>query len=44
MEIPNVGVFRIRNGVAAVQFNSFLFKDAKDNTHNYKKLSQKAMS
>ena len=35
MELPNVGVFRIRNGVAAVAFNDFLMRDAKISTHNY---------
>ena len=30
MEIPNIGVFRIRKGIAAVTFNEFLMQDTKD--------------
>ncbi len=30
MEIPNIGVFRIRKGVAAITFNEFLLQDTKD--------------
>lgn len=41
MELPNTGIFRIRNNVAAIQFNDFLIRDAKESTHNYKKLEDK---
>lgn len=33
MEIPNVGVFRIRNQIVAVSFNDFLMRDAKSATN-----------
>ena len=36
MEIPNVGVFRVRGNIAAVTFNEFLTRDATNNTHQYK--------
>lgn len=32
MEIPNVGIFRVRGNLAAVTFNEFLTHDAKINT------------
>ena len=33
MEIPNVGVFRVRNGIAAVTFSEYLLQDTKGITH-----------
>ena len=33
MEIPNVGVFRVRSGIAAVTFSEFLLKDTKGVTN-----------
>ena len=33
MEIPNVGVFRIRNGVSAVTFSEYLLRDTKGITN-----------
>ena len=38
MEIPNVGVFRLRNDIAAVTFNEFLMRDAKLNSNANKNL------
>ena len=29
MEIPNLGIFRVRNGVSAVTFSEFLLKDTR---------------
>ena len=39
MEIPNVGIFRVRNMTAAVTFSEFLLRDAKGITN--KSLNEK---
>jgi hypothetical protein len=41
MDIPNVGVFRIRNSTAAVSFNDYLMNDAKESSNNNKSLNEK---
>lgn len=33
MEIPNVGVFRVKGNVAAVNFSEYLLRDAKGITN-----------
>ncbi|EGR32802.1 hypothetical protein IMG5_070330 [Ichthyophthirius multifiliis] len=43
MEIPNVGFFRVRNNIVAVQFNEFLSKDAKQISNQYQQLTQKKL-
>ena len=46
MEIPNVGVLRVRNGVSAVTFSEFLLKDTKGITNKslYEKKSKGDMT
>ena len=39
MEIPNVGIFRVRNNVSAVTFSEFLLRDTKGITN--KSLNEK---
>ena len=41
MELPNTGVFRVRGGVAAVSFNDFLMRDAKDSTNRNYNIKEK---